>query len=502
VGVKVGASPTTTTTTTTTTTVALPVAPVLTVGELTACQPVTLSWRGASPDTGWYSLQWVRVSGSGGYDFTNSYSMFNVRGTSAVLSGRFLAGVTYAIRVFAMRADWDGVWHSTQNVTPHSQVVTFTVPGCASAAEATTTTTVPPGAVDTGFNPNVEPFGRSVFAVAVQSDGKIIIGGSFTTVGGTARNYVARLNSDGTLDAGFTPPDVSHFVRAVAVQSDGKILIGGSFMTVGGVLCQGVARLNSNGTHDTGFCPNVVTGGNGVEVVAVQSDGKIFISGDFTKVGGLSGTARNYVARLNSNGSLDTGFDPNANGVVYSAVVQSDGKIIIGGSFTTVTGGSPATTTTRNRVARLESNGTLDTGFNPDASSNVLAVAVQSDGKIIIGGNFTTVGGTPRNLVARLNSNGSLDDPGFNPNVNGIVYSAVVQSDGKIIIGGSFTTVGGTARNYVARLNSDGSLDAGFDPNANEAIRAVAVQSDGKVIIGGSFTTVGGTTRNRLARLS
>jgi uncharacterized delta-60 repeat protein len=247
----------------------------------------------------------------------------------------------------------------------------------------------------------------------------------------------------------------------------------------------------------------VVTGGNGVEEVAVQSDGKIFISGDFTKVGGLSGTARNYVARLNSNGSLDTGFNPpDANGVVYSAVVQSDGKIIIGGSFTTVTGGSPATTTTRNRVARLESNGTLDTGFNPDASSNVLAVAVQSDGKIIIGGNFTTVGGTPRNLVARLNSNGSLDDPGFNPNVNGIVYSAVVQSDGKIIIGGSFTTVGGTARNYVARLNSDGSLDAGFDPNANEAIRAVAVQSDGKVIIGGSFTTVGGTTRNRLARLS
>ena len=509
VGVKVGAStaagttttsPTTTTstttTTTTTTTVALPVAPVLTVGELTACQPVSVSWRGASPDTGLYSLQWVRVSGSGAYDFTNSYTMITVRGTSTSLSNWFGSGATYAIRVFAMRADWDGVWHSTQNVTPHSQVVTFTVPGCAPAAEATTTTTttVPPGAVDTGFNPNVEPFLRSVLAVAVQSDGKIIIGGSFTTVGGTARNYVARLNSDGTLDAGFNP-DAGGNVFAVAVQSDGKILIGGSFMTVGGVSCRGVARLNSNGTLDTGFCPNVVTGGNGVEAVAVQSDGKIIISGNFTKVGGDSGTTRNYVARLNSNGSLDTGFNPDANGVVYSAVVQSDGKIVIGGSFTTVGG------TARNRVARLESNGTLDTGFNPNASSNVLAVAVQSDGKIIIGGNFFTVGGTARNLVARLNSDGTLD-PGFNPNVNGIVYSAVVQSDGKIIIGGTFTTVGGTERNRVARLNSDGSLDAGFDPNANEAIRAVAVQSDGKVIIGGSFTTVGGTTRNRLARLS
>jgi uncharacterized delta-60 repeat protein len=497
VGVKVGASPTTTTTTTTTTTVALPVAPVLTVGELTACQPVTLSWRGASPDTGWYSLQWVRVSGSGGYDFTNSYSMFNVRGTSTSLSNWFGSGATYAIRVFAMRADWDGVWHSTQNVTPHSQVVTFTVPGCAPAAEATTTsittttTTVPPGAVDTGFNPNVEPFGRSVFAVAVQSDGKIIIGGSFTTVGGTARNYVARLNSDGTLDAGFNP-DAGGNVFAVAVQSDGKILVGGSFMTVGGVSCRGVARLNSNGTLDTGFCPNVVTGGNGVEAVAVQSDGKIIIGGSFTTVGG---TARNNVARLNSNGSLDTGFNPNANGVVYSAVVQSDGKIIIGGSFTTVGG------TARNNVARLNSDGTLDTGFNPDASSNVLDAVVQSDGKIIIGGNFTTVGGTARNLVARLNSDGTLD-PGFNPNVNGIVYSAVVQSDGKIVIGGSFTTVGGTARNRVARLESNGTLDTGFDPDAGGNVLAVAVQSDGKVIIGGNFTTVGGTTRNRLARLS
>jgi uncharacterized delta-60 repeat protein len=100
-----------------------------------------------------------------------------------------------------------------------------------------------------------------------------------------------------------------------------------------------------------------------------------------------------------------------------------------------------------------------------------------------------------------LNSDGTPDS-GFNPNVSSSIDAVAVQSDGKILIGGFFTLVGGITRNRVARLNSDGSLDTGFNPDANGVVRALAVQSDGKIIIGGGFTTVGGVTRNRVARLS
>ena len=133
-------SRTTTTTTTTTTTVASgPIAPVVTIAEPVACRPIQVSWRGASPDTGLYSLQWVRVSPTGTYDF-NTYTMFNVRGTSTALPDWMVAGATYAIRVFAMHPDWDGVWHSTQNVTPHSQIATFSIPNCTTTSSTTPST--------------------------------------------------------------------------------------------------------------------------------------------------------------------------------------------------------------------------------------------------------------------------------------------------------------------------------------------------------------------------
>ncbi|MGA1332744.1 MAG: DUF1566 domain-containing protein [Ilumatobacteraceae bacterium] len=134
-------SSTTTTTTTTTTTVAsTPTAPTVTVTEPVACRPIQVSWRGASPDTGLYALQWVRVSAAGTYDF-REYTMWNVRGTSTAMPNWLAHGATYALRIYAMRADWDGLTHSNQNVTPHSAIVTFTLPSCNQPAITTTTTT-------------------------------------------------------------------------------------------------------------------------------------------------------------------------------------------------------------------------------------------------------------------------------------------------------------------------------------------------------------------------
>ena len=130
----------------------------------------------------------------------------------------------------------------------------------------------------------------------------------------------------------------------------------------------------------------------------------------------------------------------------------------------------------------------------------VLATAVQPDGKTIIAGLFTSVLGQPRNRIARLNADGTLD-AGFNPNVDGQVNSVAVQADGRILLGGGFSTVGGTTRNNIARVDAAGALDAAFNPNANGNVLSVVVQADGRILLGGLFTTVGGTARNYFVRL-
>jgi uncharacterized delta-60 repeat protein len=158
-------------------------------------------------------------------------------------------------------------------------------------------------------------------------------------------------------------------------------------------------------------------------------------------------------------------------------------------------------------IARLNADGSLDSSFNPGTGvwyGAVYSVALQPDGKVLIGGNFTSVNGTNRNRVARLNANGSLDSS-FNPGtgVSGQVLSIALQSDGKVLIGGLFTSVNGTNRNNIARLNANGSLDGSFNPGtgANGPVGSIALQPDGKVFIGGDFTTVNGVVRPRVARL-
>src|SRR6266513_958589 len=143
-------------------------------------------------------------------------------------------------------------------------------------------------------------------------------------------------------------------------------------------------------------------------------------------------------AAVRGQSALD-GFDPNANGAVRVVVVQPDGKILIGGTFTTLSPNG-GVAVTRNRIARLNPDGTLDTDFDPNATgSEVDSIAVQADGKILAGGDFTSIGGQWRNRIARLDPATGLADS-FNPNANLPVYSIAVQADGKILAGGEFTT--------------------------------------------------------------
>src|SRR4029453_171953 len=193
------------------------------------------------------------------------------------------------------------------------------------------------------------------------------------------------------------------------------------------------------------------------------------------------------------------GFDPNANGTVLVVVAQPDGKILLGGDFTMLSpnGGG---TVTRNRIARLNPDGTLDTAFNPNANGDVNAIAVQADGKILASGFFTNIGGQTRNRIARLDATTGLADS-FNPNANSLVFAITVQADGRVLAGGDFTTIGGQTRNCIARLNTDGTLDTAFNPNANGFVASIAVQADSQILAGGDFTSIGGQPRNFIARL-
>ena len=243
------------------------------------------------------------------------------------------------------------------------------------------------------FNPGVytATWYGDVFSLAVQADGKILVGGDFHTLGGQPRRRIGRLNADGSLDTGFDP-GADWFVRSLAVQADGKILVGGAFTELGGQPRRYIGRLNADGTLDTGFDP---VAGEGVTSLALQADGKILVGGLFTVLGGQP---HRYIGRLNADGSVDTGFGPGASTAVALLALQADGKILVGGNFTYLCGQA------RNRIGRLNADGTLDAGFDPGANGSPEQMAIQADGKIVVGGTFLTLAGETRQRIGRLNA--------------------------------------------------------------------------------------------------
>ncbi len=345
----------------------------------------------------------------------------------------------------------------------------------------------------------------TVSPMLLEPSGKILVGGAFNNVGGQPRTKMARLNANGTLDIDFqnlqleaaNPPD--YWIGAIARQTDGKIIIGGRFAKVLGQTRNDLARLNADGTLDTSFLANV----NGaVFELAIQPDGKVLIGGDFTLVGGQ---VRTCVARLNADGSLDSTFlDPNIpvlNGIQTMAL-QSDGKVLVGGYFTSIGGQG------RQYAARLNSDGSLDTALNLTVNGPVSQFVFQPDGKMLICGRYTMVNGITRTSLARINPDGSIDPTLGNVAIpSGGIDTLGLQTDGKIVVGGDFSQIAGVEREELARVNSDGTADESFqDPNSNSGgsfsvINAIIVQPDGKILIGGRFSMVGGQSRKNLVRM-
>jgi uncharacterized delta-60 repeat protein len=353
------------------------------------------------------------------------------------------------------------------------------------------------GTLDQGFNPNLAstlPGGIRLGAIALQRDQKILIGGIFTSAGGQTRRGLARVYPDGAVEQTTNASVGGGIPLAILPLADGKTLLGGNFTSVGGQNYSRMARLNSGGAVDTTF-PNLNMNGE-VNDFAVQPDGKILVAGSFTTIAGVN---QQFLARLNTNGTRDTSFLPGISNAVYAVAVQADGKILIGGVFDIVSG------TGIGKLARLNPNGTLDTSFAPLVNDGVYKIRIQADGKILIGGYFTSVGGQARRGIARLNTNGSLDTS-VNVNLNGLlgeVYDIALQSDGKILFGGAFTGINGSTTNaYVARLLPTGAVDTSFSGTADSSVNSIALQADGKIVVAGRFNTLSGTARQYLGRLN
>jgi uncharacterized delta-60 repeat protein len=322
------------------------------------------------------------------------------------------------------------------------------------------------GTVDSTFNIG-SGFNNVVDSVSVQSDGKIIVGGWFTEFNGNVRNRIVRLNTDGSIDNTFNiGSGFDSLVYATEIQSDGRILVGGAFSSYNATSKNRITRLNSDGSVDNTF--NIGTGmaGSYVMDIGIDSNNKVIATGYFFSYNGVN---RNSLVRINSDGSIDNTFNPGTGAAVTSSlIVLSDNKVIIGGDFTTYGGN------VRNRIVRLNTDGTLDntfsvgTGFNGRVNHMTIH---QSTGDIFVDGVFTSYNNVSANRLARLTSDGTLS--GFFNTGNGFsagLLDFVVQSDGKLVIGGFFTTYDNIPVNYLARLNTDGSVDSSYNmgtgPNA------------------------------------
>jgi uncharacterized delta-60 repeat protein/M6 family metalloprotease-like protein len=420
------------------------------------------------------------------------------------------------------------------------------------------------GSVDTTFLP--PEIDHTIRAIAVQPDGKIVIGGDFVRVNGLLRNRIARLNADGTVDASFNAgAGAGSTVLALALQADGKILVGGNFLGYAGSLRDRLARLNADGSLDTTLLNRGFTAP--VTAIVVQSDGRMVVGGSF---GGLASqgyidnngaiVTRAGLARLNTDGTVDATYNASTNGPVNALALQGDGRLVVGGSFTLLNNASSIP-----NLARLNSNGTVDASFLTTGglgfNGAVGALTLDASGRILAGGSFTTFAGATATRFARLNATGSRDfslqTGGFNSSVTstavlpngqilvgggfsayintsnvlttrvrlarlngdgtlhaasnfslraaGTVNAIVPLAGDKMVIAGFFNTLRGAAvPNSLAQINPDGSVESAFNlggAGANSNVLAAVAQPDGKIIIGGAFTTYNGTTVNGIARV-
>lgn len=377
--------------------------------------------------------------------------------------------------------------------------------------------------IDTTFNSLGIGFNLTgqVYDIVKQPDGKLLVGGSFTSYNGISAGRIIRLLPNGNIDNSFNTNGFGFngIVESIAIQSSVtspgfKIIVGGRFTSYNNssTINSRIVRLNANGTIDNTFTITGYTwlvGQERINKVLVIPSGitgtdKIYIVGNFTNI---SGNSRSRIARLNSNGTIDTTFNPGTgfNGIgldlVKTLAIQSDGKILAGGSFTVYDGQQTG------KIIRILDTGISDTtnfmsnGFLNNSNISVYSIEVQTDGKILVGGNFTIYNSLPLIKVGRFDTN-CLEDTSFNTNVNNLQLDGDVRTilfnNGEIYLGGNFL-------NYskVLRLNLDGTLNETIPEQSgfNYTVYKLIFDSVNKIVAGGDFSYYNSVVVRKITRL-
>ncbi len=351
------------------------------------------------------------------------------------------------------------------------------------------------GSLDNGFNvdfrlPEYSSTAWAVYSMALQADGKIVIGGQFSNIGGLSRNNIARLLPNGDVDSSFNPGSgFNSTLLTVKCQNDGKVVAGGFFTTFNSIAASGLVRLKHDGSFDDTFS-TTGWGSGSVRAIEISTDGKIYVGGFQLK-------------RLLANGEVDASFTSGFTKSVQALQLQQDGKLLVGSN--TISAGT-------NSLARLMPGGSIDGSFNPpviDGTTNhfqilpankilvlgsfaekamilnddgskdaAFAIAANSTynqkfstsslfgGKLLLAGDVTFYASYDTKRIALFDFNGVLDSVFLNPalGINHASSNIVVQTDQKVLIAGQFNFYNGNRRNFLARLHSNGELDSSFAP--------------------------------------
>jgi uncharacterized delta-60 repeat protein len=342
----------------------------------------------------------------------------------------------------------------------------------------------------------------TILSSAAAPGGKTLIGGEFSKYNYQLTSNIARLKKNGELDPSFNVgTGVNGPVHTIALQSNGKVLIGGNFTAYNGNSCRNIARLNSDGSFDNSFRRTVAD--NVVRKIKIDRNGKIILAGDFKNVNGMP---KEGIARLLTNGTLDNTFNTTISidkGGAYDFIISQRGQI-----YLAVILKNTLTYTYKTDVIRLNRNGSTDGAFIiPEGRFyEVHALAFNNDGKILAGGlgHYPASIYTTKGMIVQLNTDGSTDSTAFNYErleayLNLCVRTIDVLENDKIVIGGDFSYK--DVINHIGLLTSIGSIDAGFIGNANNHVYTTALTGD-KMIVGGVFSEYTGIVRNSIARIN
>lgn len=327
---------------------------------------------------------------------------------------------------------------------------------------------------DPDFHPVIAtPRGVSLNVAVAEPGNTIILAGYFNLLGDVPANGVVRLTPAGLVDQTFQSwPGTRGVILAACSLPDKRLILGGQFSVFNGQTRTSLVRLNSNGSLDTSFDPLIGGRDPTVHVIRMQQDGRILIGGRFKLVDGVD---RSCVARLTQEGRLDHSFDPgdgaeDSFAVVYDIAIQTDGKILVAGLFTKFAGQS------YEGLVRLLPDGRIDTSFSTEVKWSfglacVRSVLLDERERILIGGRFDSVNAELRRGLARLMPDGELDlSFEASDGITGLGEPTVtvirLTRDRKIIVGGQFTEINGVKWTSIARLSESGIPDASFNCNS------------------------------------